>query len=80
MSAVPMPATVRRPEVAGTFYPAGADDCAALVARSLAGAQPAPPGEPKVIVVPHAGHVYSGAIAGTAYAPLAARRGACAGW
>ncbi len=74
MPAVSEHATVRRPEVAGTFYPADADDCAALVAQSLAGARPAPPGEPKVIVVPHAGHVYSGAVAGTAYAPLAARR------
>ena len=74
MTALPMTAAVRRPEVAGTFYPADADECAALVAQSLAGARPAPPGEPKVLVVPHAGHVYSGAIAGTAYAPLTARR------
>ena len=65
---------VRPPEVAGTFYPADPDACADLVARGLEGARPSPPGEPKVIVAPHAGHVYSGAIAGTAYAPLAARR------
>lgn len=68
------PSTVRPPEVAGIFYPAEADACANLVTRSLEGARPSPPGEAKVIVAPHAGHVFSGAIAGTAYAPLAARR------
>ena len=67
-------ATVRPPEVAGTFYPADLDACADLVMGCLKGARPSPPGEPKVIVAPHAGYVYSGAIAGTAYAPLAARR------
>ena len=56
------------------FYPAEPDACANLVTRSLEGARPSPPGEAKVIVAPHAGHVYSGAIAGTAYAPLAARK------
>ena len=74
MSSATAPASVRPPEVAGVFYPAAADECAALVTRCLAGARPAPPGEPKAIVVPHAGHVYSGAVAGTAYAPLAARK------
>ena len=68
------PATVRPPEVAGAFYPADPDECAALVTRCLAGARPSPPGESKVIVAPHAGHVYSGAVAGTAYAPLAERK------
>ena len=66
-------ATVRPPEVAGAFYPSDAGACADLVTRCLEDARPAPPGEPKVIVVPHAGHVYSGPIAGTAYAPLAKR-------
>ena len=68
------PETVRPPEVAGMFYPDDPDACADLVMRCLEGARPAPPGEPKVVVAPHAGYVYSGAIAGTAYAPLAARR------
>ena len=66
---------MRQPEVAGAFYPASADACADLVTRCLGAARPSPPGEPKVIVVPHAGLVYSGAIAGTACAPLASRRG-----
>ena len=75
MTAAAGPATVRQPEVAGAFYPAGAEPCADLVMRCLGGARSSPPGEPKVLVAPHAGHVYSGAIAGTAYAPLASRRG-----
>ena len=65
---------VRPPEVAGTFYPADPDACADMVMRCLKGARSSPPGEPKVIVAPHAGHVYSGAVAGTVYAPLAARQ------
>ena len=73
MSSAAGPATVRQPEVAGAFYPADPGVCADLVTRCLDGARPAPPGEPKVIVVPHAGHVYSGPVAGTAYAPLAKR-------
>ena len=73
MSPAAGPATVRPPEVAGAFYPADPGACADLVTRCLEGARPAPPGEPKVIVVPHAGHEYSGPIAGTAYAPLAKR-------
>ena len=73
MSPAAGPATVRQPEVAGAFYPADPGACADQVTRCLDGARPAPPGEPKVIVVPHAGHVYSGPIAGTAYAPLAKR-------
>ena len=75
MSPAAGPATVRPPEVAGAFYPADPGACADLVTRCLEGARPAPPGEPKVIVVPHAGHEYSGPIAGTAYAPLAKRSG-----
>ena len=65
---------LRRPGVAGVFYPAGAEECAAAVARCLAGGRPSPPGEPKAIVAPHAGLAYSGPIAGTAFAPLFGRR------
>jgi AmmeMemoRadiSam system protein B len=61
---------VRPPAVAGTFYP---DDAAALaseVDRYVHGAHydGAPP---KAIIVPHAGYVYSGPIAGSGYAAIA---------
>jgi AmmeMemoRadiSam system protein B len=57
--------------VAGAFYPADPQALAEVVDRCLAGADvvaPAPP--PKAIVAPHAGYVYSGPIAGTAYRAL----------
>lgn len=71
-----MPVT-RPAAVAGAFYP---DDPAALAAqvRGLLGeAGPPPAGErpPKAIVAPHAGYVYSGPVAASAYARVAALRG-----
>lgn len=58
------------------FYPASAADLAAVVDRDLATAATGATGDaaPKAIVVPHAGYVYSGPVAATAYARIAARR------
>lgn len=60
---------IRRPAVAGTFYPADAsilrETIAEMTSSTGAGAE-----VPKALIVPHAGHVYSGAIAGAAYARL----------
>jgi len=63
---------VRRPAVAGSFYPSGAPalrsalaECARHAARTL------PPGRPKALIAPHAGYMYSGPIAATAYGSLA---------
>jgi hypothetical protein len=66
-------AGIRPPAVAGAFYPAAPDALRHEVASLLAQAQPrtpqaAPP--PKAIIAPHAGYIYSGAIAATAYARL----------
>lgn len=59
---------VRPPAVAGTFYPADPAVLADTVRRLLADAGPAdaPPGL-RGLVVPHAGYVYSGPVAATAY-------------
>ncbi|ROR32894.1 AmmeMemoRadiSam system protein B [Inmirania thermothiophila] len=68
-------ATVRPPAVAGLFYPEQREELARTVDALLAGAQAAGP-PPKAIVAPHAGYVYSGPVAATAYAalrPLAGR-------
>lgn len=67
------PATVRPPAVAGTFYPAEADALRRLVRAGFADAAPADPGAPapRALVVPHAGLVYSGAVAASAYQRLA---------
>lgn len=65
--------------VAGSFYPAQAQSLASDV-RSLlaqAGAEsPKDSAPPKAVVVPHAGYVYSGAMAARAYACLAPARAA----
>jgi MEMO1 family protein len=63
--------TVRPAAVAGSFYPGEAAALSAEVASYLAQARPddAPP--PKAIIAPHAGYMYSGAIAGSVYARLA---------
>lgn len=58
---------IRRPAVAGTFYPADPEALDAEITRLLAGRQP--PREPAAIavMVPHAGYVYSGGIAARTY-------------
>src|SRR5215472_7163062 len=73
--------TRRRPAVAGSFYPADAAQLAAAVDDYLAAgrARLVDAGQgftPKALIAPHAGYVYSGPIAGTAYAALAAHAAA----
>jgi AmmeMemoRadiSam system protein B/AmmeMemoRadiSam system protein A len=60
--------------VAGMFYPADPGVLAQGVDESLAKAAP-PPLSPKAVIAPHAGYIYSGDIAGSAYALLAKRKG-----
>ena len=64
-----MHSTTRAPAVAGLFYPGTASQLAHDV-RALLAAAPAAAVVPKVLIVPHAGYVYSGPIAATAYAAL----------
>ena len=61
---------VRQPAVAGFFYPADADELRQMVERYLSEAQTNNP-VPKAIIAPHAGYIYSGPVAATAYASLA---------
>lgn len=61
---------IRQPAVAGTFYPGFGPALKAAIERYLprhAADAPAP----KALIVPHAGYVYSGPVAGAAYARLA---------
>ena len=53
------------PAVAGLFYPAESGALQQMVDGFLAAANPGP--HPKAIIVPHAGYIYSGAIAASAY-------------
>jgi len=66
---------VREAAVAGQFYPGSAAELDATVRNFLdhaeAGQDPVSPAVPKAIIAPHAGYVYSGAVAATAYARLA---------
>lgn len=66
---------VRPPAVAGLFYPADPVQLADDIQDFLDGARPFDL-HPKALIVPHAGYLYSGAIAAAAYAtlkPIAAR-------
>ena len=69
-----MPA-IRAPAVAGSFYPADPRQLEHDVRKFLAEAQPSSL-IPKALIVPHAGYIYSGAIAASAYATLQQKAGA----
>jgi AmmeMemoRadiSam system protein B/AmmeMemoRadiSam system protein A len=65
---------IRPAAVAGTFYPADAATLRAQVQACLDEAQEQGAGRgaaPKLLIVPHAGYIYSGPVAGHAYARLA---------
>lgn len=68
-----MSAAVRPPAVAGLFYPAAAARLAAEVDALLSDAAIAEGPPPHAVVAPHAGYVYSGPVAATAYAALRRR-------
>ncbi|MCG6988826.1 MAG: AmmeMemoRadiSam system protein B [Gemmatimonadetes bacterium] len=60
--------SVRPPAVAGRFYPAGRPELESTVRDFLEAAPPVPDFAPVALVAPHAGYVYSGPVAGSAYA------------
>jgi MEMO1 family protein len=62
---------IRPPAVAGCFYPADAEALSESVNRLLARADPpAIDGSLRALIAPHAGYVYAGPIAASAYAVL----------
>jgi hypothetical protein len=69
---------IRPAAVADMFYPGNARVLAREVEACVAGAkrsQPAAQVLPKALIVPHAGYIYSGPVAGSAYAELQPLRG-----
>jgi AmmeMemoRadiSam system protein B len=60
----------RLPAVAGLFYPDDPYELRAVVRGFLDAAAPLPAQRPKVLIVPHAGYVYSGPVAASAYRGL----------
>ena len=69
-----MMSSIRPPAVAGMFYPSDPGDLAATVRELLAAArtdgEPTDVPRPLALIVPHAGYVYSGPIAASAYVLL----------
>ena len=65
---------VRQPAVAGLFYPDDPDELAELLNELLQG-NGAPQPTLKALIVPHAGYVYSGAVAAAAFRLLRAEIG-----
>jgi len=64
---------IRFPVAAGRFYPACRDELARLVDGLLSDARPSlPAGKLRALVAPHAGYVYSGAVAASAFSAIAA--------
>jgi MEMO1 family protein len=62
---------IRKPVVAGTFYPAGKEELSSMIKGFLSKVPTHDiPGELKAIIVPHAGYEYSGQVAACAYALL----------
>jgi len=66
---------VRPAAVAGRFYPRDPEELRSLVSALLAQVPPVTGPEPKALIVPHAGYLYSGPIAASAYAQLIPARG-----
>ena len=61
---------IREPAVAGQFYPSDAGELRTTI-EGLMDRVPFKPGPaPKALIVPHAGYIYSGSVAASAYARL----------
>ena len=63
--------SIRAAAIAGKFYPADAGELRAAVEGYLSAANAGDGPVPKAIIAPHAGFVYSGPVAASAYARLA---------
>ncbi len=66
---------VRQPAVAAAFYPGDALLLRSQVQDFLNAAPPLKTGFPKAIIAPHAGYIYSGAVAASAYKALIPAKG-----
>jgi hypothetical protein len=64
--------SIRPAAVAGAFYPASAHELSAQIGALLQAAGITEREAPKAIIAPHAGYIYSGPVAASVYARLAA--------
>ena len=65
---------IREPAVAGHFYPADSGELSATINQMLDAETVPYTVAPKALIVPHAGYVYSGPVAASAYAMLRPHR------
>jgi AmmeMemoRadiSam system protein B len=68
-----METQIRQPAVAGMFYPANADELQQMIDEYLQEARQNLSGKesvPHAIIAPHAGYIYSGPVAASAYARI----------
>ena len=65
---------IREPAVAGSFYPGDATQLGRTVEFLLDEVRDTEGTAPKALIVPHAGYIYSGPVAATAYARLRAHK------
>jgi len=68
------PQKVRPAAVAGSFYPADANELGKMLDEFLGRAAPPPLADAVALVAPHAGYVYSGPVAAYSYALLKGRK------
>ena len=61
---------IHQPAVAGQFYPADAETLTAIVEGFLDSASTSADRPVQAVIVPHAGYVFSGAVAAEAYAGI----------
>jgi len=66
---------IRKPAVAGLFYPASAGELTKTIAELYSEVDKTPiDGHPLALIVPHAGYPYSGRVAAKAYKLLEGRQ------
>jgi len=61
---------IRRPAVSGQFYPDDPTELKALLNQMFQQARPSNPSHVKAVIAPHAGFIYSGPVAASAYQVL----------
>jgi AmmeMemoRadiSam system protein B len=66
--------SIRKPAVAGSFYPSDARQLHQTITQLLQQAAKQQGPVPKAIIAPHAGYIYSGPVAASAYARIQAAR------
>ena len=67
MSRYPEPQKVRKPAVAGSFYPSSAHELKSMIGSWM---RPTEKKTPQALIVPHAGYVFSGEVAASAFSRI----------